>query len=87
MTDNDKGVFAKLMRSLSAIESNEIKATFLSFAFVFILMAAYYLLRPVRDAMASDWTDAEVSWLWTLNFFISTALVALYGLIVSKVSL
>jgi AAA family ATP:ADP antiporter len=34
--------------------------------------------------MASDWTDAEVSWLWTLNFFISTAIVALYGVMVSK---
>jgi AAA family ATP:ADP antiporter len=44
-------------------------------------MSAYYILRPVRDAMASDWTDAEVSWLWTLNFFISTAIVALYGVI------
>jgi AAA family ATP:ADP antiporter len=34
--------------------------------------------------MASDWTDAEVSWLWTLNFFISTGIVALYGIMVSK---
>jgi AAA family ATP:ADP antiporter len=34
--------------------------------------------------MASDWTDAEVSWLWTLNFFISTAVVALYGALVSR---
>jgi AAA family ATP:ADP antiporter len=49
-------------------------------------MAAYYLLRPVRDAMASDWSDAEVSWLWTLNFFISTAIVAIYGLIISRIS-
>ena len=48
-------------------------------------MSAYYILRPVRDAMASDWTDAEVSWLWTLNFFISTAVVAVYGIAVSRV--
>tara|TARA_B100000767_G_scaffold90721_1_gene87140 strand:+ start:1 stop:1239 length:1239 start_codon:yes stop_codon:yes gene_type:complete len=47
-------------------------------------MSAYYILRPVRDAMASDWTDAEVSWLWTLNFFISTAVVAVYGMAVSR---
>jgi len=47
-------------------------------------MSAYYILRPVRDAMASDWTDAEVSWLWTLNFFISTAVVTVYGLAVSR---
>jgi len=47
-------------------------------------MSAYYILRPVRDAMASDWTDAEVSWLWTLNFFISTAVVGFYGVLVSR---
>ncbi|MEJ6539792.1 MAG: MFS transporter, partial [Halioglobus sp.] len=31
-----------------------------------------------------DWSDAEVSWLWTINFFISTAVVALYGVAVSR---
>jgi AAA family ATP:ADP antiporter len=48
-------------------------------------MAAYYILRPVRDAMASDWTDTEVSLLWNINFFISIAVVALYGFAVSRV--
>ena len=50
-------------------------------------MAAYYILRPVRDAMASDWSDVQVSWLWTINFFASTALVAIYGWAVSKLQL
>lgn len=74
----------KLLRIISNIEGHEIKAVVGSFIFVIVLMAAYYILRPVRDAMASDWTDAEVSWLWTLNFFISTAVVALYGVLVSR---
>lgn len=75
----------KILQKVADIESNEVKATASSFLFVFILMAAYYILRPVRDAMASDWSDSEVSQLWTLNFFISTGIVALYGFIVSKV--
>ena len=66
------------------IKQREVKAVIFSFLFVVVLMTAYYILRPVRDAMASDWTDAEVSWLWTLNFFISTGIVALYGMAVSK---
>ena len=74
----------KLLRVVSNVEGHEIKAVVGSFLFVIVLMSAYYILRPVRDAMASDWTDAEVSWLWTLNFFISTAVVALYGLLVSR---
>ena len=76
-----------LVKKLLLIEDHEIKATLISFAFVFIVMAAYYILRPIRDAMASDWTDAELSLLWTLNFFISTAAVALYGFAVSHIRL
>ena len=74
----------KLLRIVSNVEGHELKAVVGSFLFVIVLMSAYYILRPVRDAMASDWTDAEVSWLWTLNFFISTAVVALYGSLVSR---
>ncbi len=73
------------IRKTTTVNDNEVEAASLSFVFVFILMAAYYILRPIRDAMASDWTDAEVSFLWTLNFFISTALVALFGAIVSRI--
>jgi AAA family ATP:ADP antiporter len=72
---------------LLKIERAEFVPALLSFLFVFTLMASYYVLRPVRDAMASDWSDAELSWLWTLNFFISGAAVLLYGWIASRVSL
>ncbi len=67
------------LKSASMIKERELNAVVSAFLFVVVLMSAYYILRPVRDAMASDWTDAEVSWLWTLNFFISTGVVALYG--------
>ena len=86
MNDKNSGLVAGLLRKASQIEENEIKATVSSFLFGFILMAAYYVLRPVRDAMASDWTDAEVSTLWTINFFISTPCVALYGIAVSRLN-
>ena len=74
----------KLLQKAFLIEKHELKATLASFTFVFILMAAYYILRPVRDAMASDWSDAEVSFLWTLNFFASAGIVSLFGFAVSR---
>jgi len=85
MTSN--GIIAKAAKALSEIESNELKATFVSTLFVFILMASYYILRPVRDAMASDWTDSEVSFLWNINFFVSAGIVAVYGFAVSRTKL
>ena len=77
----------RLAGQLLKIKPGEFPVVIGSFSFVFILMTAYYLLRPVRDAMASDWSDAELSWLWTLTFFISAAGVLLYGVAVSRIGL
>lgn len=85
MNQPKDSMFNRLLRKLSAIEPNEQKATFASASFVFILMASYFILRPVRDAMASDWSDSEVSLLWNINFFVSVAIVAIYGFTVSRV--
>lgn len=79
--------FHRLINRLIEVRPRELQAAALSFCFAFTLMAAYYVLRPVRDAMSSDWTDAELSWLWTLNFFISAAAVLLYGFVVARVEL
>jgi AAA family ATP:ADP antiporter len=87
MSTARNGILAKAAKALSEIEANELKATLVSTLFVFVLMASYYILRPVRDAMASDWTDTEVSFLWNINFFVSAAIVAIYGFAVSRARL
>jgi AAA family ATP:ADP antiporter len=84
MDTTKRSRIAQLLGTTANVQGHEIKAVAGSFFFVVLLMSAYYILRPVRDAMASDWSDAEVSWLWTLNFFISTAVVALYGALVAR---
>lgn len=75
----------RILRSATLIEPNEARTVALAFTFVFILMAAYYILRPVRDAMASDWTNTEISVLWNIQLVLSTAVVALYGFACSRV--
>jgi len=79
-----KHPLSRLIAVATKIEPNELVAALLSMFFVFVLMTSYNMLKPVRDAMASDWTDVEVSQLWTLNFFISLAAVSLYGLAISN---
>lgn len=85
MNDQKPNVLARIMKSASKIEPNELRSVLVAFAFVFTLMAAWYILRPVRDAMASDWTDTEVSFLWNVNFFVSVIVVALYGFAVAHI--
>ena len=48
-------------------------------------MTAYFILRPVRDALSSDWSDAQLSWLWTSTFFFSAIAVSIYGAVISRV--
>jgi hypothetical protein len=75
----------KIRRSATLIEPNETRAVTWSFFTGFTVMSAYFFLRPVRDSMASDWSDAEISQLWTIQFFLSLGLVMFYGLACSKV--
>lgn len=83
--DRDSGAFGRLLKSSTKIETHEFGAALLSFSFVFILMAAYFILRPVRDAMASDWSDVEVSTLWSMTFVFSLIAVTAYGAVISAV--
>ena len=76
----------QIIRSFD-IESHELRVVLSSFFLVFLLMTSYYMLRPVRDSMASEWTDIEVSWLWTFTFLFSVIAISLYGFIASRVRL
>lgn len=77
----------KLFSLLTNIRSNEIAATLLSFLFVFCLMFAYNIMKPVRDAMAPDWSDVGLATLWTYNFVFSIVAVSVYGYAVSRLRL
>ena len=76
--------FTRFVAAATKVEPHEIKATVLSFLFVFILMTAYFILRPVRDALSSDWTDEQLSWLWTSTFVFSIIAVSIYGGVISR---
>ncbi|MFC1591791.1 NTP/NDP exchange transporter [Thermodesulfobacteriota bacterium] len=82
----DKQSIARFLNVAAKVEPNETKAVFLSFSFVFTLMASYYILRPIRDAMSSNWSDAELSTLFTATFVCSFVAVALYGAACSRVN-
>jgi len=85
MTDAVQGNgFTRLVRTATKVEPHELKATLLSFTFVFVLMAAYFILRPVRDALSSDWSDEQLSWLWTSTFVFSAIAVSIYGGVISR---
>ena len=88
MTDasvNNNNPLARVFKVLAKVEPNEVQATVLSFLWVFLVMSAWYILRPVRDSLSSDWSDEQLSWLWTSTFVFSAIAVSIYGAIISRV--
>ena len=85
MKKESNGLLAQIIRATTKVEPNEFRATALSFLFVLSLMVAYFIIRPVRDAMASDWTRTETSALWTMTFLSSVIAVVIYGFVISRV--
>lgn len=69
----------RIVRAATKVEANELSATLLAFVFVFVLMTAYSILKPVRDALGGDWGAVGLSVTWTANFVLSVIAVSAYG--------
>ena len=74
----------RIIKATTLVEPNEIRATVLSFLFVFTLFTAYFILRAARDSLASEWSRVDTSLLWTMTFFVSIVAVSVYGFVVSR---
>ncbi|MBS0374958.1 MAG: MFS transporter [Proteobacteria bacterium] len=57
----------------------------LSFAYFALLLASYYLIRPVRDALAAGLGAGSVKYLATAVFFVMLAIVPVFGALVARV--
>jgi ATP:ADP antiporter, AAA family len=67
-----------LYRVLRA-EPHELPALAWSFAYFFLLLCGYYLLRPVRDTVGVALGREELPRLFTITFAVMLALVPLFG--------
>jgi AAA family ATP:ADP antiporter len=74
---------AFLCRWLRA-EPHELAALAWAFAYFFVLLASYYVLRPVRDAMAVEAGTATLPWLFTVTFVTMLALVPAFGWLAAR---
>ena len=68
-----------------AVRPAEIRALLWSFAYFFFLLAAYYVLRPVRDEMGIAGGVKNLPWLFTATFFVMLAVVPIFGAMVARI--
>jgi len=68
-----------------AVRPSEVRALLWSFAYFFFLLAAYYVLRPVRDEMGIAGGVRNLPWLFTATFFVMLAVVPVFGAMVARI--
>jgi AAA family ATP:ADP antiporter len=76
---------AFLCRVLRA-QPHELAALAWAFAYFFLLLCSYYVLRPVRDSLAVEIGAQGLRWLFTATFVTMLALVPLFGWLCARLS-
>ena len=74
----------RFLNRIVAVERHEIAALFASFIMFFALLAAYYIVRPLRDEMGVSYGKGELHHLFTVVFFVMLAAVPVFGFVASK---
>ncbi len=76
-------------QEIFSVEPHEIRAVVLSFLYYFFLLGSYYILRPVRDAMATSYGSdpTSLSQLWTATFAGTLVFVPLFAAASNRIKL
>ena len=75
----------KLFAKIVDVKSNEIRALWLGFAFFFVVLAGYYVIRPIRDNIGATQYD-NLWWMFTVVLVVMILANALFSSIVSRMS-
>lgn len=80
----DEGPLARVLSRIVHLERGEAAALMLSFLYFFLVLSAYYIIRPVRDAMGTTLGKGGLEKLFTIVFLVMLAAVPVYGFVVSR---
>lgn len=75
----------KLFSKIVDVKPNEIRAVWLSFVFFFVVLAGYYVIRPIRDNIGATYFE-NLWWMFTVVLLVMIVANALFSAIVSRMS-
>jgi ATP:ADP antiporter, AAA family len=85
--DNEPSGFARLFKSVAAIEPIELRPALISFVCFFFLFFSYAVVKPVRDAMGTVWGARHLQELFLATFLLSVVVSPLYAVLSARVKL
>ncbi len=73
-------------RRIVDVRPHEVRAMWLAFLFHFVVLAGYYVIRPIRDEIGADRGVEKLPWMYTGTLVGMLVANALYGAIVARMS-
>lgn len=81
---NDSPKRGKLPSAFTGVERHEWPALILAFVYFFLVLAAYYVLRPVREQLAAASGSQVLLSFYTATFIVTLILTPVYGWLVAR---
>jgi ATP:ADP antiporter, AAA family len=75
----------KLFTKIVDVKPNEVRALWLGFIFFFVVLAGYYVIRPVRDNIGANFSE-DLWWMFTVVLVAMIVANALFSFIVARMS-
>jgi len=75
-----KRIFAKIVD----VKTNELRALWLGFAFHFIILTAYYIVKPIRDSIAAGNRLETLPWMFTATLVVMLIANTIFAAIVAR---
>ena len=75
-----KRIFSKIVD----VKPNEVRALWLGFAFHFIILASYYIVKPIRDAIAAGNRLETLPWMFTATLVVMLIANTIFAAIVAR---
>jgi ATP:ADP antiporter, AAA family len=66
------------------VKPNEVRALWLGFAFHFIILTAYYIVKPIRDSIAASNRLETLPWMFTATLVVMLIANAIFAAIVAR---
>ena len=76
----------KLFAKIVDVKPDEIRALLLAFAFNFVVLGGYYVIRPIRDEIGADRGVENLPWMYTGTLIGMLIANMLYATIVARMS-
>ncbi len=81
-----KRLFAAVQSRIVDVKPPEVRALWLGFAFHFLILTGYYIMRPIRDSIAAGNRLETLPWMFTATLVAMVIANALFAAIVARMS-